>query len=206
MAVSSETVRLRMTGDDRRAQILAVGREVFAERGFHAAGTAEIAARAGCSEPTIYKHFPSKQALFAAVLEDATERTREHIEQIIGDTDDPIQAIVESGCGSHEVVAQTWRLRMLAITLLDDPQIRDAINHSVGALRERFAAAASTSQERGIYRSDVDPDQMAWMWLGITFAMGYRRAVEEDVPFDRIADLARMFVRTLRVAPAEEAP
>jgi hypothetical protein len=47
---------------------------------------------------------------------------------------------------------------------------------------------------------------MAWMWLGITFAMGYRRAVEDDVPFDRIADLARMFVRTLRVAPAEEAP
>ena len=66
-------------------------------------------------------------------------------------------------------------------------------------------SAASTSQERGVYRSDVDPEQMAWMWLGITFAMGYRRAVEDDVPFDRIADLARMFVRTLRVAPAEEA-
>jgi AcrR family transcriptional regulator len=192
-----------MTGDDRRAQILAVGREVFAERGFHAAGTAEIAARAGCSEPTIYKYFPSKQALFAAVLEDATARTREHIEQIIGDADDPIQAIVESGCGSHAVVAQTWRLRMLAITLLDDPQIREAIAQSVTVLRDRFSNAVSTSQQRGVYRSDVDPDQLAWMWLGITFAMGYRRAVEEDVPADRIADLARTFVRVLRTAPEE---
>ena len=46
---------------------------MFARKGFHGTGTAELAARAGCSEPTLYKYFPSKQAVFAAVLDDATE-------------------------------------------------------------------------------------------------------------------------------------
>ena len=127
MAVSSETVRLRMTGDDRRALILAVGREVFAERGFHAAGTAEIAARAGCSEPTIYKHFPSKQALFAAVLEDATD-ARDHVERGHGA---PTTRSGDVGRGAarreRPLVIQTIRLRMLASALVDDREVRAAI-------------------------------------------------------------------------------
>lgn len=57
--------RRRLTADQRRAGILLAARKAFAQRGFHGAGTSEIATAAGCSEPMIYKHFPSKQALFA---------------------------------------------------------------------------------------------------------------------------------------------
>jgi AcrR family transcriptional regulator len=64
---------LRLTSDERRGAILTAARHEFARRGFRGARTAAIAAGAGCSEPMLYKHFPSKQALFAAVLTDATE-------------------------------------------------------------------------------------------------------------------------------------
>ena len=46
---------------------------MFARRGFHGGRRRRSPPVAGCSEPTLYKHFPSKQALFAAVLEDAGE-------------------------------------------------------------------------------------------------------------------------------------
>ena len=63
--------RQRLSADDRRSAIVAAARKLFARNGFHGTGTSDIAAAAGCSEPVIYKHFASKQALFAAALEDA---------------------------------------------------------------------------------------------------------------------------------------
>src|SRR5664279_286213 len=64
-------VRQRLSADDRRLAIVAAARTLFARNGFRGTGTSDIAAAAGCSEPIIYKHFASKHALFAAVLEDS---------------------------------------------------------------------------------------------------------------------------------------
>jgi AcrR family transcriptional regulator len=60
--------RARRTGD-RRAAILAAAATCFAERGYQRATTKEIARLAGVAEGTIYRHFPSKQALFFTFLE-----------------------------------------------------------------------------------------------------------------------------------------
>ncbi|MEO6866443.1 MAG: TetR/AcrR family transcriptional regulator, partial [Gaiellales bacterium] len=59
----------RLTGDERRAGILAAARAEFARVGYHGTSTATIARAAGCSEPMLYKHFVNKRALFCEVLE-----------------------------------------------------------------------------------------------------------------------------------------
>ncbi len=58
-----------MAPDDRRAQLLGAARAVFARRGYHAAGVADIIAEAGVARGTFYNYFPSKRAVFAAVLD-----------------------------------------------------------------------------------------------------------------------------------------
>ncbi len=52
-----------------RQRLLDVGRELFADPGFTAAGTADLVARAGVTRGALYHHFPDKTALFAAVFE-----------------------------------------------------------------------------------------------------------------------------------------
>lgn len=59
----------RLTGAERRAQILDVGCAVFAERGFDASSMDDIAHRAGISKPIVYEHFGSKEGLYAAIVE-----------------------------------------------------------------------------------------------------------------------------------------
>lgn len=61
--------RKRMTGKERRQQLLEIGRELFAERGFDATSVEEIAARAGVSKPVVYEHFGGKEGIYAVVVD-----------------------------------------------------------------------------------------------------------------------------------------
>jgi AcrR family transcriptional regulator len=58
-----------MTGKERREQLLDVGRQLFAERGFDGTSVEEIAARAGVSKPVVYEHFGGKEGLYAVVVD-----------------------------------------------------------------------------------------------------------------------------------------
>ena len=61
--------RLRMTGKERREQLLDIGRSRFAEKGFDATTVEEIAASAGVSKPVVYEHFGGKEGLYAVVVD-----------------------------------------------------------------------------------------------------------------------------------------
>jgi AcrR family transcriptional regulator len=58
----------KMSGPERRAGIIKAVRKVFVEKGFHGTTTRELAAAAGVSEALLFKHFPSKEALYRAML------------------------------------------------------------------------------------------------------------------------------------------
>ena len=55
---------------DRRDAILKAAKELFAQRGFQATTTCEVAKRAGVAEGTIFHHFTSKRAIFMHLLEE----------------------------------------------------------------------------------------------------------------------------------------
>ncbi|WP_336321448.1 TetR/AcrR family transcriptional regulator [Streptomyces lavendofoliae] len=61
--------RVRMTGAERRQQLLDIGRTLFAERGFEGTSVEEIAAKAGVSKPVVYEHFGGKEGLYAVVVD-----------------------------------------------------------------------------------------------------------------------------------------
>lgn len=61
--------RVRMTGAERREQLLDIGRTVFAEKGFEATSVEEIASKAGVSKPVVYEHFGGKEGLYAVVVD-----------------------------------------------------------------------------------------------------------------------------------------
>ena len=65
----STTSRSRMTGKQRREQLIDVGRKLFADKGFEGTTVEEIAARAGVSKPVVYEHFGGKEGLYAVVVD-----------------------------------------------------------------------------------------------------------------------------------------
>ncbi|HEY0888491.1 MAG TPA: TetR/AcrR family transcriptional regulator [Nocardioides sp.] len=57
----------------RRQQVLDTAAELFAARGFHGVSVTDLGAACGISGPALYKHFPSKDAILAAMLESISE-------------------------------------------------------------------------------------------------------------------------------------
>jgi AcrR family transcriptional regulator len=58
-----------MTGQERRAQLIDIGRSVFAELGYEAASIEEIAKRAKITKPVVYEHFGGKEGLYAVIVD-----------------------------------------------------------------------------------------------------------------------------------------
>lgn len=62
-------VAARMAGDERRRQILRSAVSLFSQRGFRGTTTKEIAHAAGISEAMVFRHFATKEELYAAILD-----------------------------------------------------------------------------------------------------------------------------------------
>ena len=73
----------RLTATARRAQLIEVGREVFAERGYAATSVEEIAARAQVSKPILYDHFGGKKGLYAVIVDRELEYIVNHVAKAV---------------------------------------------------------------------------------------------------------------------------
>jgi len=73
----------RLSAAARRAQLIDVGRGVFAERGYEATTAEELASRANVSKPVLYEHFGGKEGLYAVVVDREIETVVARISEAI---------------------------------------------------------------------------------------------------------------------------
>jgi AcrR family transcriptional regulator len=102
-----------------RDDLLATARKLFADRGYTAATTAEIAARAGVTEGALFHHFTSKKAVFQAVF-DGLESALTHAAARAAKTPEPRDAFL-AGCRVYLDFAE--RDPMARIVMIDAPAV-----------------------------------------------------------------------------------
>jgi AcrR family transcriptional regulator len=68
MSMTTKTKRSRPTSQERQAGLIAAAASLFAAKGFNGTTTKEIAQSAGVSEALVFKYFPTKRALYGAIL------------------------------------------------------------------------------------------------------------------------------------------
>ena len=156
---------------------------------------------AGCSEPMLYKHFPSKQALFAAVLADArtpaeervaTDRRWTHANGL----DAPGCWPWQSAPPAIRAIIEPIRLRMLAVSLVDVPEVRAAIDTSPTDILRAHGLDPRPRRPWARARRHR-PEDAAWLWFGFTLAGGFAHAVQEPRSCN-CAPMAHTFAALLR--------
>ncbi|WOX10568.1 helix-turn-helix domain-containing protein [Streptomyces sp. N50] len=165
---------LRADARRNRERILQTARTAFAAEGL-AVPLDEIARRAGVGPGTVHRHFPTKEALFEAVV-------REHLEQL---TLDARAALAEAEAGPAffaflaRMTAEADAKQDLteAITAAGDPMGVEA-EELAAQLRQLFGALLSRAQQAGAVRDDVDAaDVQAIVVAALT--AGRRRGTSE---------------------------
>src|SRR5438067_2482602 len=132
---------LRMTSDLRRQLILGAAKRCFARNGFAGTTTKSVAAAAAISEGLLFKHFPSKAALYAEILAEECEAdpdlahllgqepsTKTLVELIRG----MVGHFMQISSGSDDEEAQ--RLRFMTTSHLDDGEFARLLYAKVGDL------------------------------------------------------------------------
>lgn len=149
----------RLPASQRRAAILAAAKALFAENGLHGVSVDAIAERLDVSPATLYKHFPSKEALYEAVV-NATACSRENY----------VDAVLRGPSDFASV------LRRIARTFVDsvasDP---DFLRMEMHAVLENNPFAESFFENRWKHFAD-------YIDLGIRELVPLGKAVEVDVP------------------------
>jgi AcrR family transcriptional regulator len=117
--VASPHVRLSL--HERRRQLIDAARRVFAEHGFRGATTRQIAAEAGVTEALIFQHFPDKDSLYAAILDEhasdtQTDRWLAELERFRAAADDAavIRTLYTGVIARHESDPDLLRLMMFS--------------------------------------------------------------------------------------------
>ncbi|MDX3658540.1 TetR/AcrR family transcriptional regulator [Streptomyces sp. ID05-26A] len=90
--------RVRMTGKERREQLLDVSRALFAEKGFDATSVEEIAHRASVSKPVVYEHFGGKEGIYAVVVDREMQRLMNQIVDALDIDAHPRELLEQAAC------------------------------------------------------------------------------------------------------------
>ena len=168
-AASSLPVSARPAAGERRAQILRAAMDCFAARGFRGTTTRDIATRVGITEAALYRHFPSKEALYAAIVEEkmAAPEWMDVVAEAAAAGDD---RGVFAGL-AHALLASAEDdpsfLRILLYTGLEGhAQAAPFFATRVRRLREFLAEYIARRTREGVFRA-IDPVLGARAFLGM---------------------------------------
>ena len=171
----------RLPAAQRREQLLDCAAALFSERGYARATTAELARAAGVTEPIIYRHFASKKDLFCALIERTGSDTLTMWESDLEGAKDPAERLSRL-IGDNPMVSDrgrdAYRVFLQAITEVDDPDIRAAINHHISSLHAFLVRELEVAQRAHKVAARFRPELIAWLLINVGMGYGVLSAME----------------------------
>jgi len=153
----------RMSGDERRSQILQVAIGLFSEKGFSGTTTKEIARVAGVSEAMVFRHFATKSELYHAILDHkACEGGNPNPFEWAGEAmakkadQEVFYRLILNALNHHEQDPEFMRL--LFHSALEGHELADMfVKQNIVPLYEFLSEYIAGRQKDGAIRKDIEP-------------------------------------------------
>jgi AcrR family transcriptional regulator len=194
--------RGRHDKEGRQQALMAAAVSVFAEHGYEAATTREIAERASCSEGLIHRYFGGKRGLMLAALEskhmEVAEDFTAHFNELGEDA--PLVTEIERMLTwpIERMVRKQDFMRVSVGQSVIDPEVGRIMGDGVNHYRtERVRERLTLLQEAGRIRPDVETAAMAEAICGLSFAFGFMSAIVFQRDPQRVREHAVAAARVL---------
>lgn len=171
-------------GEKRRREIAAVAEQVFFELGFADTTMQAIAARAGASKETLYRHFGSKEGLFAELFETRARNFLGNLDRNFDRPGSTAAVLREFGCTMLEAMIEPVALCLCRTVIAEAPRNPELgrlfMDHGPERVRGRLADYLRGAHLRGDL-SCPDPDLAARIFIGANISSFHlTRLLEAD--------------------------
>ena len=153
---------LRADARRNREKVLTAARAVFSEHG-RDAQIDDVARRAGVGVGTVYRHFPTKEALIEALMVAAFESIAAHAQAAL-EVEDPWEAFSSVLWRGAEIMSAD---RALSEVFASIPGAMESAMPTVGGLQESMGRLIARAQEAGVLRADAVLDDVPMLMCGI---------------------------------------
>lgn len=190
MSVENATTRRpRADAARNRAAILLAAREALTEAGPDAALEA-IARAAGVGIGTLYRNFPTREDLVAAVYRNELDAVLATVEPLLAERepDDALRAFMQNYAGfiaTKRGMAESLRAGGGLRAAAESADTRNRVNQAIGAILD-------AGVERGVLREDLSADDVTAAMIGVFLSTG------RDADEAQVARLLDLLVRGLR--------
>jgi AcrR family transcriptional regulator len=178
-------IQLQQIRDERQAALLEAARRVFVRRGYGGARMADIAAEAQASYGLLYHYFPTKEAIYLALVRTAVEGSVSVTAAARDRPGDPLERL-------------RWLTDEILHGMRDQPEL--PLLMAQAAAGEEIPAAARAEAARAARQTMVnvtaivaagqatgqlaagDPDELAWTYLALVLGLGISALVWGELP------------------------
>ncbi|MFM2091967.1 MAG: hypothetical protein RLZZ127_2456 [Planctomycetota bacterium] len=169
----------RESADAVRDGLVAAARGYFLRFGYSRVSTSEIAEQAGRSKKTLYQHFPSKEQLLAAVVDDIRRRCQDEVLTHLaagGPPAERIRAVLER-LGAHQAALTSTLIPDLSRS---EPQLAARMRaEQRAALEDLTGRILDAGIQAGVFRPDIDRAGAVATYLATAEALGQGGSLAE---------------------------
>ena len=203
--------------EDTKQRILEKSLELFSTKGYDAVSVGEIAKAVGIKAPSLYNHFPSKQAIFDAIVENTavhyekdTDGINVHVRDVRRDvptfSDISADALAEKVrqiflYSLHDQTISQFR-RMMTLEQFRSPQFAELLSKRyVDWMISYHAGIFRALVANGELRNE-DPDTLAWMYVSpiiVLLSVCDRQPEREAESLEKLDAHVKLFFRTFNI-------
>jgi TetR/AcrR family transcriptional regulator len=179
----------RLTAAERKQQIVEVTMDLVAKNGVQATTTSRIAAAAGISEATLYRHFASRREMLLAALDLVYERVFKVIHS--AENANALERLRGIGRYHSGIIADDNEgfVHPLFEFIAAPPEcgLRESLAERQRAAIDSLAAIVEEGRQQGLIRPDIDRAQLTWELVAVYWAqdVSYLMGLNEYVNVSR---------------------
>ena len=180
-----------------RQRIIDAAIACFTQDGFHGASMQQICAEAGMSPGALYRYFPSKVSIIAAIAEAERAGHAAFFERL-AEAPDPVEALAGIGVDKLEQILAGKSAALCAETLAEavrNPEVRDMFNRNLAEARAAVVAALRRGQQRGQVDPGLDLETACQLIMAMGDGLSVHQGLDPTLTATRFRPVLQVLLR-----------
>jgi len=168
--MNQEVIKRRLSTEERQSEIVRVAVHLAAEKGIDSVTTQDMADAMNVTQGAVFKHFPTKDDIWFAVISWIRGRLMTVLEKAASEATDPINAIERMFYAHITFISKHPAIPRLLFTEMlhkKNSKLRDLIQEIISGYEGKVAGLLEAAKDQSLVARDLDSQSAAVLYIGM---------------------------------------